>query len=295
MAQGPITQLAYGFQGYVQVFPEPIVTNRNPVNGSDTAQNGQIWINTSGGDAFVMVNSATSTWLGIGGGAGVFQNLTVNPGPTALTGQFTLVAGGQATQIANDAAANTVTLGSTNTTSTTTVQSGTGGAFVTSTGLNTVSSSRANNNAVNITASNAAGGIVESAANATIVHSMLAAGATYALTNLPFTMTSGTGTIAISNDATANTLDLGTGAGAKTIAIGSTTGGSTTINTPTATGLHITNAEATTCSIFVGTADPNGSLAGTDGSIFLRSGTGTASTVLYVCTGGTTWTAVTVP
>ncbi|MFA5265690.1 MAG: hypothetical protein WC378_17865 [Opitutaceae bacterium] len=47
--------------------------------------------------------------------------------------------------------------------------------------------------------------------------------------------------------------------------------------------------------IMSGTADPNGAVTGTDGSIYLRTGTATASTILYVCTGTTTWTAVTVP
>jgi hypothetical protein len=47
--------------------------------------------------------------------------------------------------------------------------------------------------------------------------------------------------------------------------------------------------------IYTGSADPNGSVSGTDGSIYLRTGTSTASTVLYVCTGTTTWTAITVP
>lgn len=47
--------------------------------------------------------------------------------------------------------------------------------------------------------------------------------------------------------------------------------------------------------IFSGSGDPNGNLSGTDGSVYLRTGTATASTVLYICTGTTTWTAVTVP
>jgi len=47
--------------------------------------------------------------------------------------------------------------------------------------------------------------------------------------------------------------------------------------------------------IYSGTGDPNGNLSATDGSIYLRTGTATASTILYVCTGTTTWTAVTVP
>jgi hypothetical protein len=43
-----------------------------------------------------------------------------------------------------------------------------------------------------------------------------------------------------------------------------------------------------------GTADPNGSIAGGDGSLYLRTGTGAFATVLYVCKGTTEWDAVAV-
>jgi hypothetical protein len=47
--------------------------------------------------------------------------------------------------------------------------------------------------------------------------------------------------------------------------------------------------------IMTGTADPNGAVTGTDGSIYLRTGTGAFATVLYVCNAaGTTWDAVAV-
>lgn len=328
MAQGQQISNAYGFNGYVQVFPLPIVTTRDPVNGGDSALNGQIWINTAADDAFVCVNQSTSTWIGIGGGAGVFTALTVNPGPTSITGQLTTIAGGQNTNIATDAAANAVTIGSTNTTSATTIQSGTGGGLVTSTGLNTISSSRANNAAIAITASNAAGGITLSAANATITQQYFSTGATTTLDDLPWALATGMGEIDISNDATNTTVNVGTGAGVKTVVVGSTNATSATTITSgtgnialTATGtaasinatVNATGAFNITGSdlafgtaakgvifqagpkIIAGSVDPNGSVNGTDGSIYLRTGTATASTVLYVCTGGTTWTAVTVP
>jgi len=41
--------------------------------------------------------------------------------------------------------------------------------------------------------------------------------------------------------------------------------------------------------IMTGSADPNGSITGTDGSIYLRTGTGSVNSVLYVCSGTTTW------
>lgn len=45
--------------------------------------------------------------------------------------------------------------------------------------------------------------------------------------------------------------------------------------------------------IITGSADPNGSVTGVDGSMYLRTGTTTRDTTLYLCQGTTTWTALT--
>lgn len=44
--------------------------------------------------------------------------------------------------------------------------------------------------------------------------------------------------------------------------------------------------------IMSGSADPNGAVSGVDGSFYLRTGTATATTIGYVCTGTTNWTAL---
>ena len=44
--------------------------------------------------------------------------------------------------------------------------------------------------------------------------------------------------------------------------------------------------------IMTGSADPNGAVTGVDGSIYLRTGTATANTSFYVCTGTTNWSAL---
>jgi len=46
--------------------------------------------------------------------------------------------------------------------------------------------------------------------------------------------------------------------------------------------------------IYTGSADPNGSLSAEDGSLYLRTGTTTATSIIYVCTGTTNWSATTV-
>ena len=45
--------------------------------------------------------------------------------------------------------------------------------------------------------------------------------------------------------------------------------------------------------VYCGTADPNGSLSAEDGSLYLRTGTSNAATIIYVCTGTTNWSAIT--
>lgn len=82
---------AYGFNGYVNVFPTPIVTNRAPVNGQDQAENGQVWIDTAGQDAYTMADSANSFWVNSGGGGALFTNLTVTPGPVTIDSILTTI------------------------------------------------------------------------------------------------------------------------------------------------------------------------------------------------------------
>jgi hypothetical protein len=68
------------------VFPAPIVSTRDPLN-TDRAQLGSVWVNKSTNDAFILcsVVANVSSWVGIGGGAGTFTSLTVNPGNLTVT------------------------------------------------------------------------------------------------------------------------------------------------------------------------------------------------------------------
>jgi len=312
MAQGNIVSLAYGFNGYVQVFPQPIVTTRNPVSGAngDSALNGQLWINTTGDDAWVMVNASTSTWQNVGGGAGTFTTLTVTPGPTNLTGALTVTSGTQAVNISTDAAANTVNigtgaanktvnLGSGNTNSTTTVRSGTGGSNLLSTGTVIVSSNDDTGTDVIIDAIAAGGGISISSDVGGILVTTASGGA--------FAVATGTGAVNISNDATATTVRLGTGAGGKTVLVGSTNTNSTTtvqsgtggvfvtstqgltLSSPAVNGVSITNGTQT-AGIFVGTGAP-GINPAPKGSLYINTTATTTTTRLYINTDGAgTWT-----
>lgn len=148
----------YGFTQALQpIFPAPIVSNRAPTS-ADKAQIGSIWVqpvNTSGtaiNSAWILTSiiANSATWSDISGGSGFFTTLTVNPGPTNLstvgngavsignatnTGAITLTVGsgnmaivgaGHTVDIANDAAANTLVMGSTTNGATTSIAGGNG-------------------------------------------------------------------------------------------------------------------------------------------------------------------------
>ena len=116
------------------------------------------------------------------------------------------------------------------------------------------------------------------------------------------------GAIDIGNDANANAINIGTGAAARTLTLGNATGatgmvvnvgtGEFALNStvgeadPVAT-LSATGTGGNTAELFVGTSDPDASVTGLAGSLFLRD-TGTTGE-LYVNTStgsGTTWEQV---
>ena len=143
----------------VQVLPMPIQAVRNPTT-LDRAPIGQVWINTVAATAFLLtkVENNTSTWVNQPGGTAVFNNLTVSPGPVALTSTLTTITGSaNVAQLiylhANGGVAETIDIHA---------DQGTGVASVnvhSDVGGVTVAGGLATADAINITATNAAGGI----------------------------------------------------------------------------------------------------------------------------------------
>lgn len=320
MAVNRRLEQAYGFgQGIYNLSPKPIVAQRAPTV-SDFAEIGTIWCDQVGEATYILVKVAgnEATWLDSAGGAGTFDDLTVNPGPTDLTGDVTVTA----------AVASTVD-----------IDSGTGGSTLSSTGLTTISSSRANSSAINLTASSGNGGINIVAANGSVVAQYRSTGETHTLTNLPWTLETGTGDINISNngsttdvfigtgggvkevtigsevgtsttalfggtggvvltspsnieisgDTQACTVHVGDGAAAKTLTVGSFTVGSTTnIFAPPTTGIGLSNG-AQNANILVGSGVPG--MAAPKGSLYINTTATTTTTRLYINTdGASTWT-----
>jgi hypothetical protein len=145
--------------------PNPIIANRAPTT-ADKAPIGQLWIFVSANSVYVLTsvvnNLANWQLLEVGGGGGVLTSLTVNPGPTNLstvgngavnignatntgaititagTGNIALVGAGHTIGIGNDAAANTVIVGSTTGAAVTTIQGGTAGVAVNTSATGTI-------------------------------------------------------------------------------------------------------------------------------------------------------------
>lgn len=167
--------------------------------------------------------------------AGSYNQIILNAGTNGVA--VSTDASAATVNVATGGAIKTSTFGSTNSTSTTTVQSGSGALNVTSTnGALTINSGTGvlgiSTDASATTVNMATGGAVKTATfgstnstSATTVQSGSGA-LNITATNGALTMISGTGTLSIANDATAQTVNLATGAGAKVVTLGTTNGAS---------------------------------------------------------------------
>lgn len=143
----------------IQVLPMPIQALRNPTT-LDRAPLGQVWVNKTAGTAFLLtkVENNISTWVNQPGGTAAFNNLTVTPGPVSMTSTLTTITGSADVAQSIYLHAN----GGTNETIDIHADQGTGVASInvhSDVGGVTVASGLATADAINITASNAAGGI----------------------------------------------------------------------------------------------------------------------------------------
>lgn len=128
--------VAYGLSDALLNVPAPDIISKRAPTTADMAPIGQIWVNTATNIAYILTSivSNSANWLQIAGNAGSFSSLTVTPGPTSLTGSFTVIAGTNAAHIADDAADHATTLGSVTGASLTTIQGGTSGISLSAAG-----------------------------------------------------------------------------------------------------------------------------------------------------------------
>lgn len=86
--------VAAGFTApFVQISPDPIIAQRDPAP-NDEAFNGQIFVNTETNTAYIAAgtDSIGTVWVVSGSSTFTGLNLTINPGPTVLHGDFTVSA-----------------------------------------------------------------------------------------------------------------------------------------------------------------------------------------------------------
>lgn len=226
MSNSPIPRrnILYGYPNpNTALFPEPI---RNAIAPTiyDFQEIGTEWVNTTTGDLYFLVAiiNGQAIWdkVIVSGGSATFSSLTVNPGPTLLDGQVTIVAGNHPVHISTtDNVASAISLttnGGTAENIQITNTQGTSTSAIELTALAggvTIEGALASASAIVLDATAIAGGITIDTGTAGLIAS---------IDNGPITINSGTGTVTISGDATANTINIGTGAGDKTVNIGST-------------------------------------------------------------------------
>ncbi len=320
MATRRSVQLGYDFaENLTQLAPVPISSTVSP-GVRDVAPLGQIWTDRVLNLTFVLndIANGLAVWQQIGGagagGGGNFANLTVNPGPTnltgvfnaltgpsTLTGAFTVVSAGNAVNIATDAAASAIIIGNITAGTGITMNVGAGGwtaqgqagsQYVL--GGGTVGGNIFIGGALqtgqiqvgNSTAGQAvfiAGGINVGANTVNIASA--AAGANSTVNILAGNATAGVQTFNLLIGTRAGAANISTGAAAHVTTIGSGTVGNVT---------HL-NSPVTTLpgpvQVLTGAGAPAGALGINVGDIYINTASVAINTRMYICTAAGVWTA----
>lgn len=295
---------AYGYpNASTALFPEPI-RNALPPTVYDFNEIGTYWVDTTNSDLYFLlsISGGQANWYKIttSSGAGVFSSLTVNPGPvtTSGTGAVNISADAVATtvNVGTGAGVKAVTIGSTNTTSATTIQGGSGKVTISDNanvaGAITLSTNGGTTETIYLT--NTLGNT-----SAAIRLTALAGGVTLV----------GNGDIpgAISIGANAGVsetvlINSAQGTGAASVDISSTAGG---VTVSAATNLTLTGTTGIVLSgdlslvaagpkILSGAGSPDTVVTAPKGSFYLNTtGSGVADRAFINTDGATAWTAVT--
>ena len=84
--------LAYGFSSpLIPIINPPIIADRAPTV-NDIAELGSEWVDTVNGDVYFLtkVEGSAATWTAASGNGAILTSLTVNPGPTVISGDLTV-------------------------------------------------------------------------------------------------------------------------------------------------------------------------------------------------------------
>lgn len=297
----------YVFAGY-----QPIVSQRAPT-ANDRGPLGITWVDVPNQDSYTLVAivANAAVWVNTGGGAATFSSLTVFPGPTALTGQFTVTSGaGLPVSIGADATDHDVTIGSQTGVSALVLQSGTGDISLSPADAGDIFIGTASQTApITLGRSTAGQSISIGGAINTVAQSISlgagASGANSTVNVLSGVATAGTQTFNVLTGAasTAGAANIATGTAAHVTKLGSVTGAAkTTIQSGTlsmdltmaapvagAGGILVTQG-AIPFRILCGAGAPNNNLAINVGDLYINStGSGVADR-MYIATAAGAWT-----
>lgn len=150
---------AAGFSSpFVKISPDPIVAQRDPLP-SDEAFDGQIWVNTETNTGYIAAgtDSLGTVWVVSGSSTFTGFDLTINPGPTVINGDFTVTSttgtAGTITMETNGAVTETISITNIQGTATNAIE-----IIANQGGLDLISSDAAADSVL-ISASNPAGGV----------------------------------------------------------------------------------------------------------------------------------------
>lgn len=158
----------------------------------------------------------------------------------------------------------------------------------------TMTASEAAANAIRIAAINAGGGIDIDAGTLGVIVDTTGAISLDAAAASNFTAT-GAFDVTVSSTAGSVIVNGGKAATDAVLISASSVTGGITLDAGVVPGIRITNGTQV-AQLLIGTADPNASVTGLSGSLYIRTGTGSAATTLYVNTdavSGTAWSALT--
>lgn len=313
-ALGAINQL------FVSAATPPIISIRNPL-GADRAQIGTIWINKPLNTSYIITSvvANVATWQEIsnagGGGAIAGASLAITPGPTALTGQFTVTSGAALpVSIGADATDHDVTIGSQTGVSTLTLQSGTGDINLSPANTGDVRLGTATQTAASVIAIGQStlgqpitiGNAINTVAQ-TISIATAASGANSVVNILTGVASAGQQIFQVLTGAasTAGVLNIGTGTAAHVTTIGSVTGAASTVVRSGTLALQLTTAApvagaggilvtqgATAFRVLRGAGIPDNALAIQAGDLYVRSDPAGATSRMYIATGPNVWTNI---
>jgi hypothetical protein len=283
--------IAYSLnQPLSSIFNPPFVANRAP-GVNDQASIGQVWIFPANNAIYVLTSitgAAQYNWqlLEVGGGGGVFANLTVNPGPTNLTGALTVTSGANAVNIGNDNAAGAINIGTAGFRQIDIGSAAAAGFDIEASGASTIQLVNAN---LDIIVGTGTVNISDDATNNAV---NLATGAG----NKAVTIGSATGTSSITVLAGTGAAQFAANGTQHATTVGSTNGTSTTTIQSGTNGIALTGPlvrlNALT-NLYVGAGAPGNGLALEAGDLYIRTDPAGATSRMYIATGAGAWTNIT--